>query len=269
MSLERLPDLYYTAEQARKKLGMTKDAFNHYVKTGIIKRTIIVGKHGHFMKREIDTLVQSINAAMLAAQESEIQFKKATLQDQEKEFELAVLNFGESTKRFHEHRRQLLTINPDIAYYIYDHEHMVASIDIVPLEHEGILKFKEGERGWLLRDYIKQFVSDEPLEMIIIDMMTTTLVPMDKRNRYAMRLLFGMARVLEAWGKQGVDIQKIYANGGSIYGRKLLETAGFTRIGERKDNRVIYELDIEKSSLQVVRPYKEAILEYKAKKRQS
>jgi hypothetical protein len=265
MSLERLPDLYYTAEQARKKLGMTKDAFNHYVKTGVIKKTTIVGKHGHFMKREIDMLAHSINAAMLAAQESEIQFKKATLQDQEKELELAVLNFGEPTKRFHEYRRQLLTINPDIAYYVYDHEHMVASIDIVPLEHEGILKFKEGERGWLLGEYVKQFVSDEPLEIIIIDMMTTTLVPMDKRNRYAMHLLFGMVRVLEEWGKQGVDIQKIYANGGSIYGRRLLETAGFTKLGERKDNRVIYELDLKDSRLQVVRPYKEAISEYKAR----
>lgn len=266
MSLERLPDLYYTAEQARNKLGMTKDAFNHYVKTGVIKKTTIVGKHGHFMKREIDMLALSINAAMLAAQSSEIQFKKATPQDQEKEFELAVLNFGEPTKRFHEYRRQLLTINPDISYYVYDHEHMVASIDIVPLNHEGILKFTEGERGWHLGEYVKQFVSDEPLELIVIDMMTTTLVPMDKRNRYAMHLLFGMTRVLEEWGKQGVDIIKVYANGGSIYGKRLLETAGFTKLGERRDNRFIYELDIAMSDLQVLRPYKDAITEYKKKK---
>jgi hypothetical protein len=71
MSLERLPELYYTAEQARKKLGMTRDAFNHYVRTGVIKKVTIVGKHGHFMKREIDMMAQSINAAMLAAQASD------------------------------------------------------------------------------------------------------------------------------------------------------------------------------------------------------
>ncbi len=267
MSLDRLSDLYYTGEEARKRLGMTRDAFNHYVRTGVIKKVTIIGKHGHYIKREIDMMAQSIDAAMLAAQASEIQFKKATLKDQEKEFELAVLNFGEQTKRFHEYRRQLLTINPDISYYIYDHEHMVASIDIVPLAHEGIVKFMEGERGWLLGEYVKQFVPGEPLEVIIIDMLTTTLVPMDKRNRYAMRLLLGMTDVLEAWGKQGVEIVKLHANGGSVYGRRLLETAGFTKLGERENNRVIYELDMISSDLQMLRPYKEALAEYKTKHR--
>jgi hypothetical protein len=176
---------------------------------------------------------------------------------------LAVLNFGEPTKRFHEYRRQLLTINPDISYYVYDHEHMVASVDIVPLEHEGILKFKEGERGWLLGAYVKQFVPGEPLEIIIIDMLTTTLVPMDKRNRDAMHLLFGMTNVLEEWGKRGIDIAKVYANGGSVYGRRLLETAGFTKLGERENNRVIYELDIMTSDLQMLKPYNEAFAAYK------
>ena len=263
MSLERLSELYYTGEEARKKLGMTRDAFNHYVRTGVIKKVTIIGKHGHYVKRDIDMMAQSIAAAMLAAQASEIQFKKATLQDQEKEFELAVLNFGEQTKRFHEHRRHLLTINPDISYYIYDHEHMVASIDIVPLEHEGIARFIEGERGWLLGEYVTQFVPGRPLEVIIIDMITTTLVPMDKRNRYAMRLLLGMTDVLEEWGKQGVEIAKLYANGGSVYGRRLLETAGFTKLGERENNRVIYELDIAGADLQMLRPYKKALAEYK------
>ncbi len=263
MSLERLSDLYYTGEEARKKLGMTRDAFNHYVRKGVIKKVMIIGKHGHYTKRDIDMMAQSIDAAMLAAQASEIQFKKATLQDQDKEFELAVLNFGEQTKRFHEYRRQLLTINPDISYYIYDHEHMVASIDIVPLEHAGIVRFMEGERGWLLGEYVRQFVPGEPLEVIIIDMITTTLVPMDKRNRYAMRLLLGMTDVLETWGKQGVEIAKLYANGGSVYGRRLLETAGFAKLGERENNRIIYELDIVASDLQMLRPYKEALARYK------
>jgi hypothetical protein len=77
----------------------------------------------------------------------------------EKEFELAVLNFGEPTKRFHEYRRHLLAINPDIPY--------------------------------------------------------------------------------------------------------LLETVGFTKLGERENNRDIYELDIASADLQMLRLYKKAFAEYK------
>ncbi|HEY4036747.1 MAG TPA: hypothetical protein VGL94_22550 [Ktedonobacteraceae bacterium] len=268
MGLEQLSELYYTPEQARKKLGMTRDAFNHYVKTGIIKKTNIVGKHGHFMKRDIDMLATSIASAMLAAQSPDIRFKKATLQDQEKEFELAVLTLGENTTTFHAYRRQLLLANPDMSYYVYDREHLVASINIMPLEHEGIIKFREGVRGWLLGEYVERLTPGKQHEVIIIDMMTTPLVPVNRRTQYAMHLFFNLSNLLVEWAKQGIEITNVLANGGTLEGRRLLETAGFTKLGERENHRIIYELDVTESELQLIKPYKEALAEYKATKQQ-
>jgi hypothetical protein len=264
-NLEKLSDLYYTATEARKKLGMTRDAFNHYVKTGAIQKVKIVGKHGHYAKRDIDALAMNIAAAMLAAQAPDITFKQATLEDQENEFELAVLNFGEQTKRFNVYRRELLLANPEMSYYVYDRERLVASINITPLKHNGILKFKDGERGWLLGEYVERFEPSKELEVIIIDFMTTPLAPANRRTQYAMHLFFGLGRLLEEWGKHGIIIKSIHACGGTPQGRHLLETAGFTKIGEF-GARHIYEVNVEDSNLKLLSSYKENIAQYKASK---
>ena len=268
MSLEQLSDLYYTPDQARKKLGITRDAFNHYVKKGTIKKTTILGKHGHFVKRDIDLLATNITAAMLAAQFPDLQFRKATLDEQEHELELAVLNFGEKAKVFYESRRQILLKNPDTSYTVYDGKYMVACVNSVPLQYEGIRRFKEGEAGWLLEDYVEQFVSDKPLEIVVLELMTTPFVSINRRRQYAMHLLFGIANQLTQWGRQGVDIASVYAEEGNPTGKKLLEKAGFTSVTQRGNNRTIYQLDVRTSNLHVLKPYKEALAKYQRESHQ-
>jgi hypothetical protein len=265
MERDKISELYYTATEARNKLGMTRDAFNHYVKTGVIQRTTIVGKHGHYAKRDIDILAMNITAALIAAQAPNITFKAAALEEQEKEFELAVLNFGEFTKRFHPNRYEILSKSPGSSYYVYDHEHLVASVNIVPLNHEGIEKFKAGERGWLLGEYVEQFKPDVPLELIIIDFMTTPLAPANRRTQYAMHLFFGLGRLFEDMGKQGINVTNIYGCGATPQGRKLLETAGFHKIGEY-GNRHIYEVNTSEAGIHLLGGYKKSIVEYKANK---
>lgn len=269
MSLERLPDLYYTTEQARKKLGMTKDAFNHYVKTGVINKVKIIGKHGHFMKRDIDMLAMSIEAAMIAAQSPHFEFKKATLELLDDEIKLAIQNYGERTIAFNEKRRRFLQKNPDMSYYLYDGRFIVASINILPLAHEGILKFCQGERGWNLEEYIESFSPGKPLEIIIIDMLTTTLVPPSKRSYYALHLLSQLGQLFEQWGHQGIEVHKIYGCGSTLDGIRNLESAGFTRLGEPLQRRVMYELDLAHSNLHLVQPYKNALTVYKKRNSQT
>ena len=258
MSLERISDLYYTATQARQKLGMTKDAFNHYVRTNVIKKTTLIGNHGYYEKRMIDTMALSIAATMLTAQSSDLRFEKATLETQGDEFKLAMLNFGERTQQFNEKRIELLKKNPDMSYYLYDGKFMVASINSVPLQHEGILKFKNGERGWLLGEYVEQYVAGKPLELIIIDCMTTPLAPNNKRKQYAQRLFAELADLLASWASRGIEIASIYACGGTPDGRQILESAKFTYLGEPRANRHIYELDIVTSGMKLLKPYKDA-----------
>ena len=261
-TLKEIGEVYYEHKEAREKLGMTRDAFNHYVKTGVITPTRIIGSHRYFAKKEIDMLAMSIEAAVLAGQSSHVEFRKATIETQKDEFKLATLNFGEGTARFHEQRIDLLKRCPDMSYYLYDGNSIVASINIVPIGHEGIIKFREGERGWLLGDYVEQFTPGHPLECIIIDCMTTPLVPENRRKIYALRLLFGLGTVFIDWAHQGIEIERILANGGTVDGRRILETARFECLGDRKGGRRIYELEIANSDLGILNPYKEALNEY-------
>lgn len=262
MSLGKLSDVYYTASQARRKLGLTEDAFQGWIKAKKINKVLLPNrKQGVFSRHEIDMIVAGIDTAYLMAK-TPLRFEKATLETQEGEFKLAELVFGERTRQFDDKRIDLLKRNPNMSYYVYDANFMVASMNIVPMQHEAILKFKEGERGWLMGEYVEQYKPGKPLELIIIDCMTTPSVPLNRRRMYAQRLFFGVMEVFAEMAKQGIEIKSIHACGGTPDGREILERAKFAYLGEPRPNRHIYELDIASSDLPLLNPYKEAHAKY-------
>lgn len=265
MSLQDMNALFYTPEEARKKLGMTRDAFNHYVRQGWISKTVFIGKHGKFLRSEIDYLANQFEAIMLRAQKPQLAFQKANALSFPREMELAELVFGESTKEFHPARQQLLNKNKDMSYYLFDHNRLVASINVTPLDPEGIERFKQGVRGWLLQDHVVPIVPGTPVQLIIIDLLSTPLVPVNKRTYYAYVLLQHLSKVFAQWGKLGIQIQSFYANGGTFEGKRLLETAHFSHIGTF-GNRVIYELKEQDFRIKFLRPYQEAYQKYLEKK---
>lgn len=265
MSLERFSELYYTAAEARAVLGLTEHSFQYWVKAGKIKKRKIPGRRqGAYLKSEVDKLAQRIETAMLVDEEDEV-FRQATLSDIEEELDLAHLVFGQRAYDTRIPRQEFLAKNPESTFHLYDHDSLVACINLVPLKHEAILEFREGKRGWLFStDLIEQFVPGKPLECIIIDMITTPTVPPDKREHYGMRLLMGIAEKLREWGERGVNIISVDASGSTVQGRKILETAGFQKIAEF-GNRFIYELDVTNSPLKLLKPHKEAFAQWRKK----
>src|SRR5712692_517762 len=200
---------YYTAQEAQKKLGMTRDMFNNHVKQGTIKKTTFVGTHSYYKKTEIDALAEKIETLLLTARNQDLEYRTATLGDLDAEIDLAALNFGRKrAEATREARAKYLQTNPDITHYLFSQGRMVAAINLVPLTHDAILEFREGKRGWLFdTSQIEQFKPSHRLECIIIDMMTTTRVTLDQRHRYASDLLNNFSHItLVEWGKRGVDI---------------------------------------------------------------
>jgi hypothetical protein len=263
MSLGKLSDVYYTASQARRMLGLTEDAFQGWIKAKKITKIILPNrKQGVFAKSEIKMIAAGIDNAYLLAK-SPLRFEKATLETQEGEFKLTELAFGERTRQFHEKRIELLKKNPDMSYYVFDTNFVVASMNIVPMQHEAILQFKDGERGWLMGQYVEQYAAGKPLELIIIDCITTPLAPLNRRRFYAQRLFFGVMEVFAEMAKRGIEIATIYACGGTPDGREILDRAHFTYLGEPRPNRHIYELDVATSDFPLLIPYKEALTRYR------
>lgn len=265
---QQVADKYYTAQEAQRRLGMTRDMFNHHVKQGAIKKTTFVGTHGYYLKAEIDALAEKIEYTLLTADIPSLEYRAATVDDLDELNRMAYLNFGDlsrSPERIAA-RKRFLEANPNSTFVLYNYHALVASLDIVPLKHPAILEFREGKRGWLFpNEMIEQFEPSHPLECIIIDTMTTTNAPITKREYYASVLLrrFGSQTLVE-WGNRGIDIQTIDACGGFEFGKRILRNAGFVSLGIKNNSREIFHLDVGQSDLLPLKPYKDAIANWKS-----
>ena len=273
-------DSYYTAAEARRALGLNDNTFQTWIKTGRIKRTMLPGHgKGVYLKSEIDAKVAQIQAALFFDEAKSLDYRQASMADMDDEIQLAHLNFGKTavTPKAVELTRRLARISPESTYHLYDRNlqscgGLAASINMVPLNHDAIIEFIAGKRGWLFgAESIEKFEPGKPLECIIIDFMSNPCVPPEQRTAYAKALLTKFISVtLQTWGESGVEIAKIYANGGTQDGMDLLKSAGGIVINVAshelypRKKRTIYEVDITSSAKSFLKPYKRALERWKA-----
>jgi hypothetical protein len=262
---KELARLYYTAADARKELGLDEEAFQYWVRKDRIKKHLLPGRaQGLYSKREVNALRDQINASILVEEEN-LEFRKATTEDIEQEARLAHLVFGEKAEAIKE-RTSFIHKNPDIDFHVYDQGTLTAYINIIPLKHETIETFMQAKvKAWEISpNDIEQFTPGKPLECIIIDMVTTPTVPPRQRAKYGAKLIAGLINTLAEAGKRGVEISKIYAASETPTGIRILKNAGFEIIGEARNGRFSFLLDVMTSNEKLLKEYQEAIKEWKA-----
>lgn len=267
--LDRVSELYYTAAEARAVLGLNEHTFQTWVKAGKITRKKLPGiAYGLYLKREIDRKARLIESAMLLDTSGELELKAASVAEIDAEIHLAHLIYGKRVLKpeMQRARRQLVETNPESTWLLYDRDMLAASLNIVPIDQEAIEQFKQGVRGWLfVPAHVKQYEPGEPLDLIIIDFMTTPGVPPEKRNFYGEALLRELAHVVfPQWGARGVEVRNLYACGSTNAGRKVLRNRWFRELGEPVSGRVIFELpDVLRSDMVLLKPYQEAYAAWK------
>ena len=95
----QLSKYYYTNAEARKRLGLDEQAFQYWVRKERIKKITLPGRtQGVFSKKEVDEMAQQITATILAEEKEKVEFRRATINDLEQEYELAHLVFGEKAE---------------------------------------------------------------------------------------------------------------------------------------------------------------------------
>lgn len=279
-TIERLRKTHYTAQEAYEHLGLTRDAFNNYVRRNPDEFGRVpspLGSYGYYRKDKIDAMKERLEAIIMAAESSKFEFRPARMDDLEAEDHMAYLNFGDGSRSPERNasRRRYLEINPYTSFHLYNADILVGLINLVPLKHEAILEFRQGKRGWMFpSEMIEQFEPGHRLECIVIDLATLTNTTLANRKVYASVLLHELAIQLAKWGSQGLDIKSIDACGGTVEGRKLLEHAGFTHIGtyqipsldnpKIQSNRPMYYLDIDASDLVLLHRYKQALQKWRS-----
>jgi hypothetical protein len=256
---------YYTAAEARGVLGLDEQSFQYWIRRGRIKKVQRPGRsQAVYSKREVNELATRIAATILTEQPADIVFGKATIDDIEKEAALAHLIFGEKADA-KEECKAFIEKNHNITYHLYDKDQLVAYINVVPLEHEAIEEFMLGKViAWNIdTNKIRQFTPGEPIGCLIIDMITTPLVPPARRTFYGSRLLSELVKILSEAGRQGVEITKLYAASDTPTGIRILKNAGFQIIHESRKGRFSFMLDIEHSNEKILKEYQKALAEWK------
>jgi hypothetical protein len=263
MKLGQLAEYYYTAAEARKRLGIDESTFQYWGRTERINRIILPGrKKPVYSKKEIDEIAHKIEAAIIMEKAKEIEFRKARPQDLEDESQLAQLVFGKAAGFMP--RKTFLEANPEGDYHLYDKGKLVAYLTIFPLKKETITKFMNGEiRGWQIApEDIIPLVPGKPTECLIMDMVTTPTVEPTKRAEYGRKILVNMIKVLASWGEKGIIIPKLHAIGGTSTGQHILESVGFSQFKKVGIGRIAYEIDIEATEERIFNKYKAALKQW-------
>jgi len=266
-----LAKYYYTASEARKVLGVDESTFQYWGRDKRITRQYLPGrKQPLYLKTEINSIVSRIEATIISQKAEGLFYRKATFDDLEAEHDLGSLVFGRTALPI-EVRRAFLEANPECDYHLYDQDALVAYVNVLPLERKTIDDFMSGKiRGWQVdpKD-IKKFAPNQPLECLIMDMVSTPNVPPIKRTQsYSATLLFNLLRTLSDLGNRGIEINKVYAIGGTPYGQRILRTAGFKELGEVAAGRIKFELDINESDKKYLYEYKENLKQWKEASKQ-
>lgn len=264
----KLSDRYYTHEQARNKLGMTKARFQYWVRTGRIKRILPPNsKQGVYLKKEIDDIARELDAFLTAEETEGVQFMKATTDDIPEEYELAMFVFDGATHDIAT-RETWLAKNPEIDFVVRDQGRMVAFLTMLPVKHETIMRFMRGEiRGWEIpAEDVLPYAPDSTVECIIMSMATTPEAPQVKRKQYGQKLISGLSNFLQDLARRHVTITKFYATSVTPTGIAILRNAGFQEIGMLKSGtkkRIAFELDTMTSDSLIAKTYREALINTK------
>ncbi len=192
-------------------------------------------------------------------------FRRATLADLDAETYLAYLCFGPRASTTLPYRRAFLQHNPQMFYHLYDQGNLASAINIVPIAPAALAEFKQGKRGWLFPlEQVQQFTPG-PHHLIIIDFMTAPIADAERRAWYGRQLIMHVANQFRLWGSQGVEILSVHACGATEAGRRILRRAGFVELGEPVPGRVIFKLDVAHTDWKLLRPYKQALEEWRAR----
>jgi len=257
-----VPEGFYTAAQAIKKLGVPRSSFYDMVEKGKIEK--IVPPHrsdGYYRKSQIDDMVRAQQMFILQYATQPATFTKATPEDALGIYDVGVSLWGITGTPTVETRLAWYKSNPDIDYVVKQEDVVVGYISLMPLKHETIKQLIEGEkRGWeVTPQELLPFTPGMPLECFV--MAIGVRAGLQKSEEYGMRLLTGSVHTLGELAKEGIIIKKLYATSNSPDGIKVCRDLGFQEESDPVpgSTRKRFTMDVDTSNSLLLEEYHRAI----------
>ncbi|MBA2287321.1 MAG: helix-turn-helix domain-containing protein [Ktedonobacteraceae bacterium] len=264
------PRNFYTASQAIKKLGMPRNTFFNYVRSGKIKKVVPPGqKEGYYLKADIDKLAQARELFTLeyAADTDTSTFERATEEDMRAIYELCVHLWGVMGTPSYEARLGEYKANPYTYYVVKQDGIVVGFLSLTPFKEESLKAFMGETYEHVIEGpgSIEPFVSGKPIESLFLDIGVRR--GLRKGTKYGMRLIQGGIEVLEDFAKQGNIVKKLVATSSVPDGINLCKGLGFKELPLLPGSaRHRFELDLETSNLPHLKKYQGIVKKTKSKK---
>lgn len=279
MARRPTPQGYLSSAQAAKILGCSVPMVYNYERSGQLEKKTPPGrKQGFFQEAQVRALAKALDNffevpidASIDKPDGIMTFSQATPDDMDGVYDIAAMLFASTTSA--EARKPLVKKCPQGNYIVKRDEKIVAYIHLQPLKHDRMIAFMKGEiRGKdITIDDLDKFEAGKSIELLVKSVGATKLIGATEETRlhnqryFLMRLLRGTARELKKLGDIGVDINKIYATSETLTGIRMAYDAKMEFFGRPLgESRFRYVLDIQKSDLALLQPYKRALAEWKA-----
>ncbi len=263
MARRQPPPGCITATEAINRIG--KSLYKYVNKGYLHPQGPATLKHKYYLESE----VAHIEALEKAAFEEKLRkisahFAQVRSSDMQSLYELAVKIFG-STTIGTEKRKSWIEKEPKGNYVIKrdDTNEVVAYFYVQSLSHERIMQYMRECRGSTITPEDIRKIESGQHEMIIAG------IGRDPRadKQYTAALLRGFTRELEQWGHEGIEITHFYAYSETLDGVYLCFTMGMELWKRPRylDGSPFFRfvLDVEKSDLPLLQPYKKALTQWK------
>jgi hypothetical protein len=201
----------------------------------------------------------------------DLTFSQATPDDMDGVYKVAASLFGDTTSA--EARKPLVELCPEGNYVVKRKGLVVAYIHIQPLKHDRLMAFMRGEiRGkHITKDDLDCFTPGKTVECLIKSVGATKQLGSTPENcranqlRFLFKLLRGTALEIAKLGEKGVIISKIYATSETPTGIAMGFNANMEQFGKPLgEGRFRFVMDVEKTDIPFLHPYKQALAQWKA-----
>lgn len=252
----------YTASEARARLGgISSSSFKRLVDSGKIRKVVPPGKtQGSYIREDVDKLAEAMKQFVQIYSDSEPAEKLELLQaknknDIQETVQIARQNLGDNAYGLE--KRMAWFKQAPRGDYILKHEGVAVGYfsmqAIKPESIKQVFHLKSG-RSIQLEDMLP-IEPGQPLDIHVSGIGIKKGISRQQTKYYGMVLLNKLFDTLIDLGKQGINIQRVWAKSSTVAGIKLCRDLGFTELGYINDEQIGFVLDLEKSDISTIKRY--------------
>jgi predicted DNA-binding transcriptional regulator AlpA len=248
---------YYTAGEARAKLGLSKSMFFRMVKDGLIPKVVLPGMtQGVYPKRDIDALALSTNSKIEG-----FVFARSTPADQLEEMNIGIGCFG---------REFIIPLAERIAFQqkcdftfhsLKVHAKVVGYISMFRFPRDFLDDLLSGHRieGEISVREVQPFVRLMAFEIYVDVIAVDCTLPLHLRRFYGGIIIFHFMDVIHNLIANDYQITSIYTVTTTKEGQRLAEKIGFRQMKGKSIvlGRIAYEYRLDDEGIQRLQTFQQ------------